>query len=134
MNLWHCSPLMSLVNRAFFASLGSECCLEMSSAIEHNLPVAQHLSVNINTVEETAFAHGCAMMIPKRVLNNVGPMHEDYFLYYDEHDWSNAIKKAGYKIYFQPESEVYQSLSSSRSLLLSWSRTTLISMFLFNFR
>ena len=68
---------------------------------------------SFNTVEETAFAHGCAMMIPKRVLNNVGPMHEDYFLYYEEHDWSNAIKKAGYKIYFQPESEVYHKESIS---------------------
>lgn len=75
---------------------------------------------NYNTVKETAFAHGCAMLIPRKILNTVGPMHEGYFLYYEEHDWSHVIKKAGYKIYFQPDSEVFhkESISVQKNSLL----------------
>jgi len=64
-------------------------------------------------VEETPFAHGCAMMLPARVIKQVGLMEERYFLYYEEHDWSRRITKAGYKIAFQPKSKVYHKESVS---------------------
>ncbi len=57
-------------------------------------------------VRETHFAHGCAMMVPREVLEKVGPMREEYFLYYEEHDWSTRIRKAGYSIMFQPNALV----------------------------
>lgn len=62
---------------------------------------------------ETYYAHGCAMMIPKRILSKVGLMNEDYFLYYEEHDWSQRIKDAGFRIYFQPKSVVLHKESIS---------------------
>lgn len=70
--------------------------------------------------EETCFAHGCAMMVPRRVINEVGLMPEAYFLYYEEHDWSTAIKRKGYKIYYQPLSVVYhkESVSVQKDSLL----------------
>lgn len=51
-----------------------------------------------NDVMETHFAHGAAMLIKKEVLDQVGPMPEEYFLYYEELDWSNRFKALGYKI------------------------------------
>ena len=62
---------------------------------------------------ETSFAHGCAMMVPRRVIQRVGLMPEEYFLYYEEHDWSSAMRSLGYKIYYQPRSEVYHKESVS---------------------
>ena len=62
---------------------------------------------------ETSFAHGCAMMIPRRVVSQVGMMPEEYFLYYEEHDWSTAIRRQGYKIYYEPRSLVYHKESVS---------------------
>jgi GT2 family glycosyltransferase len=53
----------------------------------------------------TAYAHGAAMMVPMRIIREVGMMAECYFLYYEEHDWACRIKKAGYKIWY-----VHQSL------------------------
>ncbi|TAJ13940.1 glycosyltransferase family 2 protein [Marinilabiliaceae bacterium JC017] len=64
-------------------------------------------------VGETHFAHGCAMMVPVRVIEKVGVMPEMYFLYYEEHDWSTQIKKAGYRIFFQPQSVVFHKESIS---------------------
>lgn len=66
-----------------------------------------------NQAKETEFAHGCAMMVPRRVIDIAGLMPEEYFLYYEEHDWSTAIKKGGYKIYYEPDSMVLHKESMS---------------------
>jgi GT2 family glycosyltransferase len=55
---------------------------------------------------ETASIHGAAMMVPRHVLEKVGMMTEIYFLYYEEHDWAEMVKRAGYRIYYQPKSYI----------------------------
>jgi hypothetical protein len=66
-----------------------------------------------NHIKETPAAHGCAMLVRRKVINEVGLMPEEYFLYYEEHDWSTTIKRGGYKIYYQPKSVVYHKESVS---------------------
>ena len=65
---------------------------------------------------ETSSIHGAAMMVPKRVVDAVGMMTEIYFLYYEEHDWAEMIKRAGYKVYYQPKSYILhkESLSTGK--------------------
>lgn len=65
---------------------------------------------------ETESIHGAAMMIPKTVIDTVGTMTEIYFLYYEEHDWAEMIKRAGFKIYYQPKSYILhkESLSTGK--------------------
>ncbi len=70
--------------------------------------VGQH-----DQIKQTDFAHGCAMMVPRLVIEHVGVMCDDYFLYYEEHDWSTRIRKAGYKIMYQPASLVLHKESIS---------------------
>jgi len=64
-------------------------------------------------LQETASVHGAAMMVPKSVIQKVGMMPEVYFLYYEEHDWAQRIKNAGYKIIYQPASFVLHKESIS---------------------
>lgn len=60
-------------------------------------------------ISETAYAHGAAMIVRQEIIENVGPLNEDYFLYYEELDWSERIKKAGYKsIYFGETSIIHK--------------------------
>ena len=59
----------------------------------------------------SVYIHGAAMMISREVLDSVGPMHEDYFLYYEELDWCERIKKAGFEIYIEPRAKVYHAES-----------------------
>ena len=65
---------------------------------------------------ETESIHGAAMMVPKTVIESVGRMTEIYFLYYEEHDWAEMIKRAGYKIYYQPKAHILhkESLSTGK--------------------
>src|SRR6185436_16210636 len=48
-----------------------------------------------------------------RVVEEAGMLNEPYFLYYEELDWSEQIKKKGYKIYYQPKSLIYHKESMS---------------------
>lgn len=61
----------------------------------------------------TDLIHGAAMMVPKKVINEVGGMPEIYFLYYEEIDWCETIKRSGYTAYVQPASIVYHKESQS---------------------
>lgn len=65
---------------------------------------------------ETFFGHGAAMLIPKKVIEQVGLMAEIFFLYYEEMDWCKRIRNAGYKIFYVHNSVVYhkESVSTGR--------------------
>ncbi len=62
---------------------------------------------------ETGSIFGAAMLVPYRIMEEVGIMTEVYFLYYEEHDWADHIKRAGYKIYYQGKSLVLHKESIS---------------------
>jgi GT2 family glycosyltransferase len=70
-----------------------------------------------NNIQSTSYGHGGAMMIPRKVIEEAGMMPEDFFLYYEEFDWSEKIKKKGYKIYYQPGSLIYhkESMTTGKS-------------------
>lgn len=57
--------------------------------------------------------HGAAMMIPFDVVLKAGLMPDIYFLYYEEHDWIERIKRLGYYIYYIGTSTVYHKESMS---------------------
>jgi len=62
---------------------------------------------------ETYATHGAAMMVPRRVIEKVGLMAEQYFLYYEEHDWCHRIRKAGFRAWYEPDSLVFHKESIS---------------------
>ncbi|WP_205499818.1 glycosyltransferase family 2 protein [Rufibacter psychrotolerans] len=64
-------------------------------------------------VRSTALADGAAMMVPRRVIKEVGPMPEQYFLYYEELDWCEMIKRGGYTCHYVGPSKVYHKESIS---------------------
>lgn len=64
-----------------------------------------------NDIRPTAYIHGAAMMIPRKVIDQVGLMFEDYFLYYEELDWSERVKNAGYSLWYCGESVIYHKES-----------------------
>lgn len=64
-----------------------------------------------NAVKETNYAHGGGMMVSRKVINEVGMMPEDFFLYYEELDWSEQIRRRGFKIYYQPNALIYHKES-----------------------
>lgn len=64
-------------------------------------------------VMPTQLIHGAAMLVPMEAIRKVGLLPDIYFLYYEELDWAEAIKRAGYKLYYQGQSTVYHKESMS---------------------
>ena len=61
----------------------------------------------------TAYVHGAAMMVRKEVIDKAGPMPENFFLYYEEMDWCEKIRRSGYQVWFEPKALIYHKESVS---------------------
>ncbi|MEZ4981718.1 MAG: hypothetical protein R2769_09065 [Saprospiraceae bacterium] len=53
------------------------------------------------------------MMVRKEVIQGVGMMPEDYFLYFEELAWSQNIKNAGFKLLVDTEANIQHKESIS---------------------
>jgi len=62
---------------------------------------------------ETGFAHGAAMMVKREAIDKAGLMAENFFLYYEEMDWCDHIKRAGYTIRVNMQALIYHKESVS---------------------
>jgi len=69
--------------------------------------------------KETAYAHGAAMLIPMHIIHEIGMMSYIFFLYYEEADYCDRIKRAGYEIHYVHNSVVYHKESVSTGKLSS---------------
>ncbi|MDB4533965.1 glycosyltransferase [Vicingaceae bacterium] len=69
-----------------------------------------------NTPGETFFCHGGGMLIPKALIEKVGLIPDNYFLYYEEMEWCENIRKKGYKVYYQPKALIRHKVSKSIGL------------------
>jgi GT2 family glycosyltransferase len=61
----------------------------------------------------TAYCHGAAMMVRKTAIEKAGMMNENFFLYYEELDWGEHIKRAGYQAWVCTEALIYHKESVS---------------------
>lgn len=56
---------------------------------------------------------GCAMLIKKEVIQSIGLLDEDYFLYYEDTDWCVRANHAGYKIKCTGSARVWHKVSDN---------------------
>jgi GT2 family glycosyltransferase len=70
----------------------------------------------LNNAGETASAHGCAMMIARKTLSEIGGLCDDYFLYYEEWDLSLRLQEKNYKAWYEPSTTVFHLESQSVGL------------------
>lgn len=68
---------------------------------------------SFDTPHDTPYAHGAAMMVRREAIEKAGPMPETYFLYYEELDWSERIREAGYRIVYDPRATVFHKESAT---------------------
>lgn len=62
---------------------------------------------------ETPYLHGAAMMVRQDVFKKSGGMPTQYFLYYEELDWSLSIRSLGYSLWYEPGCTIYHKESRS---------------------
>jgi len=62
---------------------------------------------NINSIHEIDVPSGAFFMVRREIIETVGLLDEDYFMYAEDIDWAFRIKKSGFKVYYNPS---YQCL------------------------
>lgn len=65
---------------------------------------------DINEVDSLV---GAFMIIPRKIIDEVGMLDEDFFMYGEDIDWCYRIKEAGYKITYYPEAKIIHYKGSS---------------------
>lgn len=63
--------------------------------------------------EQVSFATGCYMSIHRSVIEQVGMLDEDYFLYDEDTDYSLRLLANKKKIFYVPTSVIYHKVSAS---------------------
>jgi GT2 family glycosyltransferase len=63
--------------------------------------------------EKISFATGCCMFIKKEVLENIGMFDERYFLYYEDADFCERVKNAGFSLWYEPKSVMWHKNAGS---------------------
>lgn len=56
---------------------------------------------------EMDFASGCCMLIPARILRQVGKLDESYFAYCEDIDFSLRVRKAGFQLRYVPSAHLW---------------------------
>ena len=73
----------------------------------------RHQTDRIAAVRETERICGAAVLIPREVLDQVGPFDEQLFAYYEDADWSLRARKQGLRLLVAPDSTVRHKVSAS---------------------
>jgi GT2 family glycosyltransferase len=69
----------------------------------------------LGRVQDLDFVPGCALLIKREVVDKIGMLDENYFLYLEDVDWCWAVRSVGYEICFVKDAIVHHSVSSSWS-------------------
>lgn len=64
-------------------------------------------------VREIGSVTGCSMLIAADKIKTVGMLAEDYFLYWEDTDWSARAQKQGYQLLLAPGSHVWHKVSAT---------------------
>lgn len=72
-----------------------------------------HLKPPLQPVEIVDFISGCAMLIRRDVLKQIGGLSEDYFMYYEDLDYCFRAKAAGIQLGCVTDAKMWHAISSS---------------------
>jgi len=64
-------------------------------------------------IQKTDYITGCCALIKGEVIEKIGLIPEEYFLYYEDTDWSLRAQKQGYECLFVPKASIWHKGSKS---------------------
>ena len=64
-------------------------------------------------VRDVDFVTGCAMLVRREVMEDVGLLDERFFAYYEEAEWCVRMRKAGWRIVHVPRAHMWHKISPS---------------------
>lgn len=77
------------------------------------------IDVNNPKSVQIDYVVGCGLLIKRRVIDDIGLLDPNYFLYYEDADWCLRAKKHGYDIFYVPKSKIWHKIPSEEIRSLS---------------
>lgn len=69
-----------------------------------------------NEILETDYCTGCCVLVKREVIEKIGMMPEEYFLYYEDVEWSLKARRAGFRCVVVPGAVIsHKGSASSRA-------------------
>lgn len=87
--------------------------MDWANMIGHHRGVDEVDHGQYESIKDTDFTSGCAMLVKKEVFEKVGFFDERYFLYYEDNDLCQRAKKAGFKIIYTPKAIMWHKNAGS---------------------
>lgn len=66
--------------------------------------------------EETDVANGACVLIRRAVVKKIGYLREKYFLYWEDADYSERAKRAGWKVVYTPATHLWHKVAQSSGI------------------
>lgn len=66
-----------------------------------------------NKIEETDVANGACVIVRREVFEKIGLLDHSFFLYWEDADFSERAKRAGYKVMYFPKTCMWHKVSAS---------------------
>lgn len=90
----------------------------LTSLIPNNRFSREYLNpiINENKPQTVDWVSGCAMIIRKDVFDLVGGFDEKFFVFYEDVDFCYRVKRAGYRVIYNPEIVVSHRIGISETV------------------
>jgi GT2 family glycosyltransferase len=75
--------------------------------------IRRHDRGQYDTARPIDYASGCCLLTRRAVIEKVGMLDDAYYMYGEDADWSMRVRRAGYRILFEPRAKVWHRLSVS---------------------
>jgi hypothetical protein len=66
-----------------------------------------------NEPRDVDYISGCAMLLCRAALEQVGPFDPEFFAYHEDLDWCTRARRAGYRVTYIPSAIVYHRMHAS---------------------
>lgn len=100
-------------NKIWFAGGKINWLLTKGTHIDYNRVIPAEAGIQAHSSKKTDYITGCCLLIKKNVIDKIGMMDDDYFLYYEDTDWNLRAQKAGFESIIVPKSKIYHKISQS---------------------
>ena len=66
-------------------------------------------------INRTAYATGCCLLFKASLIDDIGFMPEEYFLYYEDADFCRRIQEIGKRVYYYPKVFINHLVGATKS-------------------
>jgi GT2 family glycosyltransferase len=62
-------------------------------------------------VADVDYATGCAILVRRRVVEQVGALDERFYMYFEETEWCARARRAGFRVVYAPRARVWHKIA-----------------------